>query len=112
MRGKRFKISFAETKRKLYSAVNALYSKTGCILDIHLIIHLMDFIAVPILCYALEALFLSKKDISSLHITFKRALFKIFKVSNSENLHTCMQIFAIVDVSEKYSKRKLKFESR
>ena len=85
MSGKTFKVSFAEAKCKFYSAFNSLYLMIGFVLDINVIIHLMEFIALPILCYALKSLNLSKTELSSLDFTFNRALFKIFKVSNSND---------------------------
>ena len=106
------KVSFSETKCKFYSAFNALYSKVGCILDINIVIHFMEFIAVPILCYALESLDLAKSEINSLDFTFKRALFKIFKVSNSDDLLTCMNMFNISSMCDKYAKKKYKFQTK
>ena len=92
IRGKKFRVSFEEAKAKFYSAFNALYSKLGCILDINVIIHLMEYITVPILCYAIDCLELSKTELSSLNFTLKRALFKIFKVSNTECLDHLLRI--------------------
>ena len=72
----------------------------------------MEFIAVPILCYALESLNLSKTELSSLDFTYNRALFKIFKVSNSNDLHFCMKMFNISNICEKYTKKKRNFKNK
>ena len=112
MSGKTFKVSFAEARCKFYAAFNALYSKIGFVLDINVIIHLMEFIAVPILCYALESLNLSKTELSSLDFTYNRTLLKIFKVSNSNDLHFCTKMFNISNICEKYTKKKRNFENK
>ena len=106
VRGKTFKVSLAEAKGKFYSSFNALYSKLGCVLDVNVVVHLMEYIAVPVLCYALEGLDLTKSELSSLDYTLKRALFKIFKVSNAENLTMCMNIFNVTSIRDRYIMKK------
>ena len=65
----------------------------------------MEYITIPILCYALEAIDLSKSELSSLDYTYKRALFKVFKVPNADDLNFYMNIFNISSISDRYSKK-------
>ena len=69
----------------------------------------MEYIAVPVLCYALEGLDLTKSELSSLDYTLKRALLKIFKVSNAENLTMCMNIFNVTSIRDRYIMKKYSF---
>ena len=108
-----FKVSFADLKCKFYAAFNTMYSKLGHIPDLNVTIHLLESIAVPILLYALEALNLNKSEINSLEFTFSKALYKIFRVSQTDDLRFCMQIYNIYNINDStYMQRKNKFLSK
>jgi hypothetical protein len=106
---KRFKISFLDAKCKFYSAFNAIFSKLGHIPDPSVTIHLLESIAVPILMYGLESLNLNKSELNSLEFTFNRALYKIFKVSQQDNLKLCMHVYNIRNICERYNVGKNRF---
>ena len=107
--GCRFKISFANTKCKFYSCFNELYSKMGRALDLSVIVHLLQTIAMPILLYSLESLHLNKSEINSLEFTLSRALYKIFKVSGTENIKFCMKAYGIDGINECIVKKSSAF---
>ena len=107
--GSRFKISFASTKCKFYACFNELYSKLGRILDQSVIVHLLQTMAMPILTYSLESLSLNKSELSNLEFTLNRALFKIFKVSSTENMQVCKYAYGIDGIAETTAKKKSKF---
>src|SRR5579872_5523931 len=98
--GSRFKISFANTKCKFYSCFNELYSKMGRTLDLSVIVHLLQTIAMPILMYSLGSLHLNKSEINSLEFTLSIALYKIYKVSGTENIKFCTKAFGIDGINE------------
>ena len=109
---RRFKVSFADLKCKFYAAFNTMYSKLGHIPDLNVTIHLLESIAVPILLYALEALNLNKSEINSLEFTFNKALYKIFRVSQTGNLRFFMHAYNIYNIHDRYMQRKNKFLSK
>ena len=109
---RRFKISFTDMKCKFYASFNTLYSKLAHIPDLNVTIHLLESISVPILLYALEALNLNKSELNSLEFTFSKALYKIFRVSSTENLKFCMNAYNILNISERYIMRKNRFLSK
>ena len=86
-----------------YKTFNELYSKLGNFLDINVIIHLLQSTALPILIYAIESLQLNKSELRNLQHTVNRSLFKIFRVSNVENLDFCRQMFYIPTIEEIYN---------
>ena len=109
---RRFKVSFTGMKCKFYASFNTMYSKLGHIPDLSVTIHLLESISVPILLYALEALNLNKSELNSLEFTFSKALYKIFRVSSTENLKFCMNVYNIFNISERYKMRKDRFLSK
>ena len=109
---RRFKTSFKNMKCKFYASFNTMYSKLGNIPDLNVTIHLLDSISIPILLYALEALNLNKAELNSLEYTLNKALFKIFRVSQAENLSFCMNVYQIYSISDRYIMRKNKFLSK
>ena len=104
--GKRFKISLVQTKCKFYSCFNELYSKLGRLLDISVITHLLQTMALPILLYALESINLNKTELNSLEFTLTRAIYKIFKVSGNDNIKFCMKMYGINNITDCLSRRK------
>ena len=106
---RRFKVSFTDTKCKFYMAFNTMFSKLGQIPDLSVTVHLLDSIAVPILMYAMEALNLNKSELNSIEFTFNKALFKIFKVSQIENVRFCMEMYNIYNICDRYIMRKNRF---
>lgn len=107
--GNKFKISFSETKCRFYSSFNNLYSKLGNIPDLRVTTHLLETIAVPVLTYGLEALNLTNAELSSLDFTLNRAIYKIFKVSDKQNIALCMNMFGISSISDRYIILKKRF---
>jgi len=105
----RFKISFTSTKCKFYSCFNELYSKLGRTLDPSVIVHLLQTMAMPILIYALESLNLTKTELNNLEFTLSRALFKIFRVSGTDNMKCCMHAYGIDGITESIVKKKFAF---
>lgn len=89
-----------------------MYSKLGHIPDLNVTIHLLESISVPILLYGLEALHLNKSELNSLDFTFSKALYKIFRVSSTENLKFCMNAYNIFNILERYMFRKNRFFSK
>ena len=109
---RRFKVSFMDIKCKFYASFNTMYSKLGHIPDLSVTIHLPESISVPTLLYAVEALNLNKSEINSLEFTLNKALYKIFRVSLTENLKLCMNTYNINNIFDRNSMRKSKFLSK
>jgi hypothetical protein len=107
--GSRFKISFTNTKCKFYACFNELYAKLGCILDLSVIVHLLQTMALPILVYSLESLTLKKNEFNSLEFTLRRALFKIFKVTCIDDIKYCMHMYGVDSITDIYNKKRSAF---
>jgi len=107
--GTKFKVSLNERKCQFYGAFNSLYSKLGNMTDYNITVHLMQTVALPILTYALEAINLTKSELISLDFTAKRAILKMFKVSDKANLEMCMDMFGISSIANIYEKRRQQF---
>jgi len=101
-----FKVSVTERKCNFYSSFNALYSKLGRLLDVNVIMHLLNSVALPVLTYALEALHLNKTALNSLESCLNRAIFKIFGINDAENRKHCLSMFNMCSISELHLKRK------
>src|SRR5579872_4211479 len=84
----------------------------GRTLDIYVIVHLLQTIALPILMYSLESVHLNKSEINSLEFTLSRALYKIFKVSGTENIKFCMKAYGIDGINECIVKKSSAFLQR
>ena len=107
--GPKFKINFHEAKCKFYCSFNSLCSKLGQLLDPNVITYLLQTIAIPVLTYAIEGLFLNKTELSSLEFTLNRAIIKIFKITEQENITYCKTLFGIRNITEIYNTQKNKF---
>lgn len=107
--GKSFKVDFSEAKCKFYKSFNALYSRMGKTLDINVLVHLTQTIAIPMITYGLEGLNINKSTLASLDFCLNRALFKIFRVTTKENIALCMSIYNIQNINELYRKRQCTF---
>ena len=59
--------------------------------------------------YALGALNLNKSELNGIEFTFNKALFKIFKVSQIENVRFCMEMYNIYNICDRYIMRKNRF---
>ena len=70
----------------------------------------MQTVSVPTLLYSIEALNLNKTEINSLDFTLNRALFKIFKISGSDNIKYCCTMYRIKSVQEIYNSRIQNFK--
>ena len=90
-----------DMKCKFHASFNTMYSKLGHIPDLSVTVHLLESISVPILLYAVEALNLNKSEINSLEFTLNKALFKIFRVSLTENLKLYMNTYNIYNIFDR-----------
>jgi len=107
--GNRFKLSFDDRKCKFYAQFNAIYSKLGNLADPSVSLYLMETVAMPILLYGIEAVELNKTEIRTLESPLNRVLYKLFKISDTDNRAFCMDMFGIMSINDRYIKRKNKF---
>jgi len=73
---------------------------------------MLESIAIPTLIYAIEALHLNKSEIRSLEHTLDRAIYRIIKVSDNENIKVRMQMYGISSIKERYIVKKCNFSKR
>jgi len=108
VRAKKFQVSFSEVKSKFCSSlIEALFS--GYTLDLNVVVHLLESIAIPTLISAIGCLELNKTQLNSLNFTLNQALGKIFKVYDNESIKFCMQMYNIISSAEMYLKLKRSF---
>jgi len=67
-RNRRFKCSFANSKRSFYRSVNAIFGKVLSTATVDVILHLINSKCLPVLLYGLEVCPSTKADMQSLEI--------------------------------------------
>ena len=82
-----------EAKRCLYRAANAIFGKIGRLASEEVTLHLLKTKCIPVLLYGLEALQLTKSQISSIDFVINRFFMKMFNTNNIEIVKCCQQEF-------------------
>ena len=92
-RNRRFKCSFANSKRSFYRSVNAIFGKVLSTATVDVILHLINSKCLPVLLYGLEVCPLTKADMQSLDFCANRILMKLFVTSNISIVDECRHFF-------------------
>ena len=104
----KFKISLSKNKICFFNSVNKLFSKLGCS-DPAILLTLINSHCISALMYNLEACDLSKSELNSLNFVVTRALMKLFKTFDNDNILYCMFCSGQLPIELIMSIRKYKF---
>jgi len=86
---KNFKCCFHLKKIKFFRSVNGILSKLGSAPSINIALTLLNTNCYPILLYGLEALKLTKTDVSALSLPFNSIYMKLFQSFNKNVIRQC-----------------------
>ena len=73
---RRFSCNCQELKHKYFRALNGIFAKVGLNTSPTVLCSLINTFCVPILLYAVEAIYLNQKSLTSLENAFNQAFFK------------------------------------
>jgi len=104
-RNRRFKCSFANSKRSFYRSVNAIFGKVLSTATVDVILHLINSKCLPVLLHGLEVCPLTKADMHSLDFCVNRFLMKLFCTNNISIVDECRHFFNFELPSELLCKR-------
>ena len=95
--GLKLKVSLAAKRMKFFRAFNYIYACVGSTVSPMLLCHLLHTYCLPILLYGFEAVTISNANRQTLYVTWKTALYKIFKLNDEVNLlvQYCLGILPI-----------------
>lgn len=111
--GVNFKCSLDKAKCKFYSSFNAIYNKVNSYSPLSevVLMQLVNSYCLPCVYYAIEVIAGNNKIISDLERCINIVIYKIFKVSETDNIEYIRQMFNIEKTAILVSKRIGKFYS-
>jgi len=104
--GLKLKVSLAAKRMKFFRAFSYIYACVGSTASPMLLCHLLHTYCLPILLYGLEAVTIFNANRQTLYVTWKTALYKIFKLNDEVNLlyvQYCLRILPISYVFDLHS---------
>jgi len=107
--GLKLKVSLAAKRMKFFRAFNYIYiyACVGSTASPMLLCHLLHTYCLPILLYGLEAVTISNANRQTLYVTWKTALYKIFKLNDEVNLLYVQYCLGILPISYVFDLRRL-----
>ena len=93
--GINFRCDWHLAKRKFFTAINSILGALGSNPSIAVVLSLFQSICVPILCYGLNAMQLSKGELSSFSFAYDNIFHKLFKINDKKTIWLC-QFFSNV----------------
>jgi hypothetical protein len=109
VKSRRFKCILHEHKKSFFRSVNAIFGKVGSVAAEEVIVQLIFSKCIPVLLYGLEAITLTKTDMSSLDFTFNRFMMKLFKTTDMHVIRYCQDCLGVQQPSTLLVKRRAKF---
>jgi len=106
--GLKLKVSLAAKRMKFFRAFNYICVCVGSTASPMLLCHLLHT-CLPILLYGLEAVTISNANRQTLYVTWKTALYKIFKLNDEVNLLYVQYCLGILFISYVFDLRRLCF---
>jgi len=92
-----------------FRAFNYIYVCVGSTASPMLLCHLLHTYCLPILLYGLKAVTISNANRQTLYVTWKTALYKIFKLNDEVNLLYVQYCLGILTISYVFDLRRLCF---
>jgi len=86
-----------------------IYACVGSTASPMLLCHLLHTYCLPILLYGLEAVIINNANRQTLYVTWKTALYKIFKLNDEVNLLYVQYCLGILPISYVFDLRRLCF---
>jgi len=107
--GRKLKLSVYGRRMKFFRAFNALYAKLGSSASETVILHMAQSFCLPILLYSLESVSISKTVLSSLEHCWTQVLYRIFKISTSDNVNYVSYYTGVLPLRYQIDLRKMRF---
>jgi len=104
--GLKLKVSLAAKRIKFFRSFNYIYC-VGSTASPTLLCYLLHTFCLPILLYGLEAVNMFKANLNTLYVTWKTALYKIFKLNNDANLLYAQYCSGILPINYVLDLRRL-----
>lgn len=107
--GRKFRLSIYLRRIKFFRAFNAIYAKLSSSTSEVVTLNMIQSFCVPILCYGLECVFMSKSLAASLAFCWSRVMYKIFNISESTCSESIMFYMGHLPMSYQLDLCKLRF---
>ena len=107
--GSKFTCSFDKSKCKYYRAMNAILAKVGNNNNKPVTVNLIASIARPILMYSVEALSLTKSELTSLNHPWTRSFEKLFYTFDKAVIKQCKCYHGMLDIIHYYALNSMSF---
>ena len=111
MKGLTVKRSFCLSKIKLYKCFNAIYSKASYASE-EVVVNLFKSYCLPIMTYACEAVYPSKKDIKSMNRIIDVIFYHIFHTYDCDMIYVLRDFCGLGDVDTLLNARRMNFTAR
>ena len=99
MKGSTFNRSFCSAKIKFYKCFNGIYNKAFCASE-EVVLHLFKSYCLPIITYACNSLYPSKRDIKFLNKLINVVFSRIFHTSDYELIAVIRDYCELSDISD------------
>ena len=106
MKGLTVKRSFCLSKIKLYKCFNAIYSKASYASE-EVVVNLFKSYCLPIMTYACEAVYPSKKDIKSMNRIIDVIFYRIFHTYDCDLIYVLRDFCGLGDVDTLLNARRM-----
>jgi hypothetical protein len=107
--GRKFKLSYSQSKFKFYRCFNAIYSKSKCASSELVTVNLLKSFCLPIIFYGTEAINPNKSDMRMLDNLINVAICKIFSTYNREVVCDIRSGLALPNLEETVGFRSVNF---
>jgi hypothetical protein len=110
--GIHFSFNINKLKTKFYAALNGILSKCRNNMNEMVTLRLLNAFCRPILLYGCDCIPLCKTFIDSLTHSWNRIYYKVFKVSDAENISVIQSFMNDTAISDDVCRRRKRFISR
>jgi len=112
LRGRNFRCTFEDVKKKFFSSFNAVYSKIGRFASEEVVLNLLNTKCIPTMLYGTEACPVMSRHKHSFDFTVTRVFMKILHTNSKSVVEECMKYFGFVPVSQRIDNRTARFLDR
>lgn len=109
---KHFRCLIDHVKMRFYRVFNCIFSKSKAANSEIVTVELLKRYCLPFVLYASEAVTMSSTNCRRLDNCINRAMYKIFAVSNNDNLWQLRHMFGIPSIQTMIESRRQKFFDR
>jgi len=112
VRGRYFRCTFEDAKRKFFSSFNAVYSKIGLFASEEEVVNLLDTKCIAPMLYGIEACPVTSRHKHSLDFIVTRVFMKILCTKSNDIVLECQNFFGFLPVSQRIAIRTSRFLER